>query len=354
MSHSILDIFTEVVALPVERRAVRLAELCRGDRKVEAAVRAMLLADQTANPLLDAPGAVEVALAADLAETSAPPDDVVPSQIGPYTVRRILGSGGMGVVYLAQEEHPRRLVALKVLHADLQSRGYLERFRLEVQTVSDLRHPCIPQVFAAGEVEGAPWLAMELIDGVPIHHAAAGRDLDDRLRLLIRVADTIQAVHDRGVLHCDLKPANVLVTAQAKPYILDFGLASTTRRARDRAGTPAYMAPEQRAGATLDARVDVFALGRLGRTVCEFGGDRPLPRDVSVVLDKATAADKQDRYPSVSAFAEDLRRIVARRPVSARPRTPARGPHRDRRQAPELGRRFRHGRRNSRPRFRGR
>ncbi len=313
-----LTIFEAVVELDGARRAERLAELCGGDAALRAMVEQMLEADAAEDEVV-VDRRIRDALVADLLESEIragrrAPEAALPDRIGPYRVLRVLGSGGMGVVYEAEEEHPQRRVALKVLHADLtDSDEILARFRGEVQTVADLRHPAIPRVFAAGEVDGSPWLAMERIEGAHLHHAAAGRPEPLRIGLLISVCAVVEAAHARGVLHCDLKPSNVIVDQQGLPHVLDFGLASTTRPEGDRTGTPEFMAPEQRRGEALDATADVFSLGRIGAVILpEASGD------LAAVLARATAETPSDRYPSVAALRDDLERVRSFRPIAGR------------------------------------
>lgn len=311
-----LAIFEAVVELEGADREQQLAALCEGNPEVRAVVERMLEADGAEDPVVD-PDLREV-LVADLLESEIvagrrAPEPALPDHVGDYRILRVLGSGGMGVVYEAEEEHPHRRVALKVLHADLIDLDTTrDRFRREVQTVSDLRHPSIPRVFAAGEVDGSPWLAMERIEGAHLHHAAAGRPLEQRITLLIRVCAAVEAAHERGVLHCDLKPSNVMVDQDGLPHILDFGLASTTRPDGDRAGTPEFMPPEQRRGEALGPTADVFALGRIGTEVLpEAEGD------LGAVLARATAADPSERYPTVAALRRELECVRGHRAPEA-------------------------------------
>lgn len=313
--HTPLAIFDAVVDLAPAEREAQLDALCAGDHALRAEVARMLAAD-AAHGLHDVGAGperawVEALLASEVPGARGGAPAALPERVGPYRVLRVLGSGGMGVVYEAEEEHPQRRVALKVLHADLSlSDEILARFRGEVQTIADLRHPAIPRVFAAGEVHGRPWLAMERIDGAHLHHACDGRPLAARVALLRRVCQAVEAAHARGVFHCDLKPSNVLVDHEGAPHVLDFGLASTTRPAGDRAGTPAFMAPEQRRGEALDGRVDVYALGRIGVEVLpEADGD------LAKVLARATAPEPEHRYPSVRELREDFERVIASRPL---------------------------------------
>src|SRR5262245_30597771 len=152
-------------------------------------------------------------------------------RIGPFRILAVLGRGGMGVVYEAEQETPHRRVAVKVLRPGTLSRSLTARFRYEAELLGRLQHPGIAQVFAAGadESEGfsRPWIAMELVRGVPLdeHARVHALAIPERLELLARVADAVHHAHQRGVIHRDLKCANVLVDVAGDPKVLDFGVA---------------------------------------------------------------------------------------------------------------------------------
>src|SRR5262249_46703789 len=204
------------------------------------------------------------------------PPAPLPPTIARYRLIRVLGEGGMGMVYEAEQDNPRRTVALKVIRPGLTSAFLLRRFAREAQILGRLRHPGIAQVYDAGVAEGGqPYFAMELIAGLPLDRYASEHALDapGRLELLARVCDAVQHAHERGVIHRDLKPANVLVEPSGQPRVLDFGVAraadlgQTAGGGRTEAGqllgTLAYMSPEQASGdpSALGPRTDVYALG---------------------------------------------------------------------------------------------
>lgn len=214
-------------------------------------------------------------------------------RIGPYAVQRVLGRGGFGTVYLAQQTAPvRRDVALKVLQRGRVDTRSMQRFEDERQVLARLQHACIAQIYDAGKTDaGMPWFAMEYVPGVPVTTWCdrAQLDIAGRLRLFLRICRAIQHAHQRGVVHRDIKPSNVLVREEdgrPLPKVIDFGVAKLMRADDDLAalrtreggpiGTPGYMSPEQAAGEPIDTRADVYALGVL---LCELlTGDLPFSR----------------------------------------------------------------------------
>src|SRR4051794_27751082 len=158
----------------------------------------------------------------------------LPTIIGRYRVLRLLGEGGMGAVYEAEQEQPRRTVALKVIKAAWASPELIRRFEQEAQALGRLHHPGIAQVYEAGTADAGfgaqPYFAMELIHGKPLRDYAHARRLttQQRLKLMVQVCDAVEHAHQHGIIHRDLKPANILVDDQGQPKILDFGLARVT------------------------------------------------------------------------------------------------------------------------------
>ncbi|MEZ6038122.1 MAG: serine/threonine-protein kinase [Planctomycetota bacterium] len=312
--------------------------------------------------------------------------------IGDYRIVRELGSGGMGTVYLAEQQQPvRRQVALKVIKLGMDTRDVVARFEAERQALALMNHPHIAQVFDAGiTADGRPFFVMEHVAGHDLNGFCDARRLgtEGRVRLLATVCRAVQHAHDRGFIHRDLKPSNVLVAeidGQFVPKVIDFGIAKAAAGAaladgalRTRIdqvlGTPEYMSPEHASsgGLDVDTRADVWALGvvlyellcgelpfdpqRLRRASWqEFtrmirdelptlpskrlslvgeaallarGGERiSLQRRVAGDLDwitlKALAKEREQRYPSALALAEDLERWLLHEPVLAAP--PGRG-----------------------------
>ena len=203
-----------------------------------------------------------------------------PAVIGPYKVLDVLGEGGMGIVYLAEQDRPlHRRVALKVIKVGLETREVIARFEAERQALALMDHPCIAKVYDAGATaDGKPYFAMEYVAGVPItHYCDTHRlDMDARLDLFVQVCGAIQHAHQKGVIHRDIKPSNLLVTLQdgkPLPKVIDFGVAKAThQRLTEKTmftqfgmliGTPAYMSPEQAemSGLTVDTTTDIYSLG---------------------------------------------------------------------------------------------
>ena len=210
-------------------------------------------------------------------------DRLVGTQIGPYVLRRKLGEGGCGVVYLAEQEHPlRRQVALKVIKPGMDTRGVIARFEAERQALAIMDHPNIARVIDAGATgTGRPYFVMEFVPGVRIttYCDEARLDVRERLRLLLEIVGAIQHAHQKGIIHRDLKPSNILVTSldgKPMPKVIDFGIAKAADGARltdstlhtlgeQFIGTPAYMSPEQAqmSGLDVDTRSDIYSLGVL-------------------------------------------------------------------------------------------
>lgn len=281
-----------------------------------------------------------------------------------YRIVRLLGEGGMGAVFLAEQESPLRPVAIKLIHANLATPELLARFQREGEVLGRLRHPGIAQIFTAGQAQvggvAMPYLVMEYVEGLPLLAYARSRDLDLRQRLLLfaHVCDAIEHAHQRGIIHRDLKPANILVTGDGQPKVLDFGVArvndasdmldSQLTTAGFLVGTLQYMSPEQTVGdsADVDVRSDVYALGVVGyellarqlpyqlpgrdpfaivqcireQAPAPLGTHVPAARgDIEVVFGKALEKQRERRYDGASELAEDIRRCLDFQPIRARP-----------------------------------
>ena len=265
------------------------------------------------------------------------------ARVGAWRILRLLGEGGMGQVWLAARADGQfeQQVALKCMRVALPE--FALRFALERSALARLEHPDIARLLDAGVEKGRPWFAMEYVNGRSLREWAVGRSLSERMRLLARVSHAVHAAHIRLVVHRDLKPGNILVTADDAPKLVDFGIAKLLDHAQGdltRDGpqpfTPDYASPEQRRGETISTATDVYALGVIGyelaagrRPALEREPDLPsavcaepwadaLRGDLDQVLLRALAAAPGDRYSSATAFAEDLQHWLAGNPVSAR------------------------------------
>ncbi|HEX9730947.1 MAG TPA: serine/threonine-protein kinase [Thermoanaerobaculia bacterium] len=280
-------------------------------------------------------------------------------RLGPYEIRELLGKGGIGLVFLAYDHRLTRPVALKLLRTDdPEAAG---RLLGEARAQARVDHENVCRVYEAGEIEGHAFIAMQHVEGRPLTEAFRAMSLTEKVRTIRRVAEGLQAAHERNLIHRDVKPGNVLVERTSrgewKPTILDFGLAreqaapgeTTTGEVK---GTPSYMAPEQIQGKvhSLDPRTDVYSLGATfyeglaGRTLFPetTGGlavmlkvlsedpeplravDRSVPVDLESIVMRCLEKDPARRYPSAQALAEDLQRFLDGDPVAARPIGPLR------------------------------
>lgn len=367
-------LFRAAGALPADQRDDYLSRQCADDTSILDQVRALLRADQLAAGPLDQVALVPVASALD-ADPLPTPDP--PPAIGRYRVIRKIGEGGMGAVYEAEQENPRRSVAVKLLQRGAASRRILRRFRQEAEILGRLQHPGIAQILEAGVTpdgpSACPYIVMELVRGASLlDHARQHRlALRDRLELFALVCDAVHYAHQSGVVHRDLKPANILVTRVAPdsrhtagdsdafgPKVLDFGVARLTdadvaaatlhTTVGELVGTIPYMSPEQAAGdpRTIDWRSDVYALGvilfelltgRLPHDVNHLLAheavrairedepsragsiDRALRGDVETILARALEKDRLRRYQSAGELAADIRRYLHEQPIAARP-----------------------------------
>ncbi len=288
--------------------------------------------------------------------------DAPPAAIGRYRIIRLLGEGGMGAVYEAEQEQPRRTVALKVIKPGLAAPGLLRRFEQESQALGRLQHPGIAQIYEAGTADSGfgpqPYFAMEFIRGESLLRYAEAHHLNTRQRLevMAKVCEAVHHAHQRGIIHRDLKPGNILVDESGQPKVLDFGVARATDSdalathqtdVGQIVGTLAYMSPEQVLGdpLELDTRSDVYSLGmilyellagrqpykvspRLPEAVQTIREGDPAPLssvsrtyrgDIETIVAKALEKDKGRRYASAAGMAEDIRRYLNDEPIIARP-----------------------------------
>ncbi|MBK9385720.1 MAG: serine/threonine protein kinase [Planctomycetes bacterium] len=289
----------------------------------------------------------------------------LPENIGPYRVLEVLGRGGMGVVYRAAQEKPSREVALKVLAPGIASAEARRRFEFEAEALARLQHPGIAQIYAVGTYVSSageqPYLAMELVRGASLDAWAERNRGEHRaaIELLVDLCEAVHHAHQKGVIHRDLKPGNVIVDDRGQPKVLDFGIArvagdeeglSLRTRTGQVLGTLAYMSPEQANGdiARVDSRSDIYSLGAIGYQLLsgslpiELGQltlvkalkklvqeeaellsrrDLRLRGDLETIFAKALRKEPEQRYASALELADDLRRFLAHEPIRARKAT---------------------------------
>ena len=275
-----------------------------------------------------------------------------------YILQEFLARGGMGAVYAAQDKTLNRRVAIKVLDPADRQDAFEERLVREARVLAQLEHPGIVPVHDAGTLaDGRVFYVMKFVEGSRIDQFLASvPSLPERLRLFLRICETVSFAHSRGILHRDLKPSNVMVGAFGEVLVMDWGLAKILRPDFNHAsseetvrstepllsavaggsetqitsathdgmilGTPGFMSPEQAQGksSSLDVRSDIFSLGKLlAATLTPTKNAKAIrvPRALGAICEKAAAENPSGRYASVSELAEDISRYLDRMPVSA-------------------------------------
>ena len=355
-------------------RWAELRDLLEPAMSVPAATRRAYLQTHAATPELfqeaeqllgfesDASGIFSLDRWEKFAESVPGEDELAGRVVGSYKLIEEVGRGGMGAVYRAERadgEYDQE-VALKVLQEGLFTPSLVERFRAERQILARLSHPGIARLLDGGVTQdGRPYLVLEYVDGLPIDRYCSehGLDVEARLRLFLKVAEAVQAAHQQLILHLDIKPANILVTRDGDPRLLDFGIArflaeaeggSQRGEATLRLLTPRYASPEQAAGTVLGVASDVFSLATLlyrlltsvlpypiedaapleaARMILELPPRLPsdaapalraeLKGDLDTILMQALRKEPERRYANVAAFAADIERHLASLPVLA-------------------------------------
>jgi len=357
------EIFQVAVELPEAQRAAALDQQCGDDAELRAFVEQLLAHDATGmGGFLGTPVFTPTPGASERTEP------IVPARVGHYEIVRVIGEGGMGVVYEGRQAHPHRTVALKVIRTGFPSRDMLRRFQHEAEVLGQLQHPGIACIYEAATAEVAtaagtkirqPYFAMEFISGAPLTDHAKHQNLSvrARLELVARVCDAVQHAHQKGVIHRDLKPGNILVDQTGQPKILDFGVARATDADMQTVtmqtdvgqlvGTVPYMSPEQVTGNSrlVDTRSDVYSLGVIlyellsGKLPHDVRStaipeaarrirdeqparlaslNRSYRGEIETIVTKALEKDKTHRYQSVLALAADIRRFLAGEPIEAK------------------------------------
>ena len=350
-------LFHRIVDLPAQEREMVLQVETAGDPALVVEVRRLLAADEGPSSVLDR-GVAEVAHRL-LAPDGAPGP---PHQIGPYRIVRLIGEGGMGVVYLAERADLGARVAIKLLRDAWLSRVRRERFVGEQRNLAQLNHPNIARLYDANTLaDGTPWFAMEYVDGVPLTAYCRDHGLGIRacVRLFRAVCEAVAHAHGHAIIHRDLKPSNILVTPEGTTKLLDFGIAKQLEGSLGAADqttgmrlmTPAYASPEQLRGEPLGVFTDVYTLGLIlyelaaGRlpsdsasrtsesagplaptnvplrpsAVTDARDDRSFRRDLDLMCLTAMQQEPERRYRTVDAIIRDIDHALAGEPLDARP-----------------------------------
>ena len=274
-----IEVFNIALELPAEERAAYLDRECAGDAALRQRVEELLKANEVSCACLESSANVPPGWGGT-ARFSLVPSEKPGDRIGRYKLLQKIGEGGMGVVYMAEQEEPvRRRVALKIIKLGMDTQQVVARFEAERQALALMDHPNIAKVLDGGATDtGRPYFVMELVQGVPITEFCDknGLPAQERIKLFIQVCQAIQSAHQKGIIHRDLKPTNILVTLNAGvpvPMVIDFGVAKATNQKLTEKtvftnyatmiGTPAYMSPEQAEMSRLDVdtRTDVYGLG---------------------------------------------------------------------------------------------
>ena len=362
------QVLAEALELDTERQQKFLDHSCAHDAELRAEVDQLLAHRvETHSDAIEECAADAARLRLDGAAAAR-----IGCHIGAYRVLREIGHGGMGTVYLAErdDEHYRREVAIKLINPGLRSESIRRRFRNEMQILADLNHPNIARLFDAGETsDGVPYLVMEYVAGRPINVYCDEHNLstEQRLKLFCTVCSAVQYAHQHLVIHRDIKPGNILVTADGSPKLVDFGIAKLLAHGASAPEanvtampfmTPEYASPEQVCGASVTTATDVYSLGvvlyellsgrlpyrlktrvphEIAKAICEQDPERPstaintqrdlqkvskagkhLHDDLDNIVLMAMRKEPERRYNTAQQFAEDIQRHLDGLPVRAR------------------------------------
>jgi len=364
-------LFHRAAELDTRERAAFLRAECADDASLRAEVE-RLFAARTEPDVFDSEVELREAMFAELGSERGADRLGAPERVGPYRLVRRIGAGGMGQVFEAVQEKPRRRVAVKLIHTDWVSPRGARRFGDEIEILGRLNHPNVARIYDSGAIEGPAgpirYFAMELVEGRTLARWARedAPSLAARLAVFRAICEGLIEAHGRGIIQRDLKPENVMLGADGVPRVLDFGIArladprlddaadgggETRTRQGELIGTPRYMSPEQLAGdpGAVDTRTDVYSLGVMlfeliaGELPTRVGSSTPagvaegaeaaevhpparslrevVPDadvDLCTIIAKALERDPAARYPSVRELADDVAAYAERRPIRAR------------------------------------
>ncbi len=313
------EIYHAVLEIPIDERESFFSEHCGEDENLRREVESLLSFEKTSDKLIDtSPESVAAAMFAEL-EPNSP---LINKEIGHYNIKKLLGKGGMGEVYLAQDSKLNRKVALKLLPPELtDEKDRLKRFVREAQAVSALNHPNILTIHEFGTEGNHHFIVMEFVEGVTLREKMAGgqMSINEALNVAVQVASALSAAHETGIIHRDIKPDNIMIRRDGIAKVLDFGLVKLTEtnnnihRTDSNAatrphfqtnpgalmGSANYMSPEQARSSDVDARTDIFSLGVVLYEM--LAGQKPFVGDSPVETMNAIIKDEPPDLAEINA-----------------------------------------------------
>lgn len=354
-------LFRDLLEQPREEWPAILEEVRVDRAEVADAVQSLVEAHDAAGDFMEAPAAADIEDTIQVEETLSVLDQRLP-EIPGFKLLELIGAGGMGAVYLAEQLSPHRRVAVKLVRADIVHASALRRFEIEAELLGRLQHPNIARIYATGRAAGPlgeqPYFVMEYIEGKPLREAIEDASTRERVATLAKICEAIHHAHQKGIVHRDLKPGNILIDSAGEPRILDFGIAKLTEddgydltggtSTGQLLGTLPYMSPEQVSGdpTAVDTRSDIYSLGVVGYELLagrlpydldprDFFGAAKVIRDdtgtrlgqhssqyrgdLDIIFGRALEKEPDRRYSSAKSFADDLNRYLNDEPIEARP-----------------------------------